>query len=184
MNLEASKIRLRTLRIEDLEIIHSWRDDTELRFLTMMHPFPITLEQDREWLMDRLSDSTNKSLVYGIEQNDRNLLVGYVQLKQIDLLHKHAFLGVLIGAFDNRKKGLGTEAIFLILKYGFSFIGLNKISLHVLKENSNAIKLYERLGFIEEGTFIKQFYFDGRFHDVLRMAIFNDNGVIRRGLIK
>ncbi len=175
MQFESSRIRLRPYRIEDLQIIHSWRSDPELRFMTMMHPFPVTLEQDRDWLMKRLNDFSSQSVSYAIELKETNILVGYIQLKEINLLHKHAFLGILIGSVEHRQKGMGKEAVLLITKFGFDMLGLRKISLEVLKNNSNAIKLYENLGFLKEGTFLKQFYFNGNSHDVLRMALFNND---------
>lgn len=172
MILESTRVILRSLKSEDLETLHSWREDLELRGKTMMHPFPVTLEQDKEWLTRRLDAIDNKQVVFAIVSKEDGLLIGYINLRDIDLLHKHAFLGIMIGSPEHRNKGIGSEAVSLVLKYGFEFLGLLKISLDVIKSNVAALRVYKKLGFIEEGIFHKHFYFNNEHHDVVRLAVF------------
>ena len=53
-------------------------------------------------------------------------------------------------------KGLMTEALRAIVKYGFDELGLQRIDADTLSENSRSVKLLERLGFrledVREGS--------------------------------
>ena len=52
--------------------------------------------------------------------------------------------------------------------------GLERIELSVFASNMAARKLYEKLGFIVEGTKKRAVKFDGRYDDVIEMAMFLD----------
>lgn len=50
-----------------------------------------------------------------------------------------------------RGKGIGTEAIKLVLKYAFEDLEYHKVYLRVLDININSIRSYEKCGFVREG---------------------------------
>jgi RimJ/RimL family protein N-acetyltransferase len=43
--------------------------------------------------------------------------------------------------------GIGTEAVKLVVDYGFQVLGLSQITLDVWSENQRAIRVYEKNGF-------------------------------------
>jgi [ribosomal protein S5]-alanine N-acetyltransferase len=174
MVFETEKTKLRSLQKQDLATVHSWREDFDLRGLVMMHPYPVTLEHDTEWLDKIINSTDNSQIVFAIESKSDGLLAGYINLKGIDMLHRQAFLGIIIGSQAHQHMGLGSEAVKLMLKYGFDFLGLEKISLEVIQMNDVALKLYAKLGFRIEGVFRKHFFFKGACHDVTRLAILRE----------
>lgn len=50
-------------------------------------------------------------------------------------------------------------------------VGITRIHLKVNAENHRAIKLYEHLGFVEEGRLKKEKLIDGKYYDTLIMAL-------------
>ena len=58
-----------------------------------------------------------------------------------------------------------------MLNYCFFRLNLNKVYLKVITENPNAIKLYEKNGFVKEGILREEHFDEGRFKDVLVMSI-------------
>ena len=48
---------------------------------------------------------------------------------------------------------------------------MNKIYLHVFKANIKALRLYNKLGFIEEGILRRHIFKNGDFKDVVVMSI-------------
>jgi diamine N-acetyltransferase len=174
MILETDKTKLRPLQKQDLTTFHVWRDDIELRGLVMMHPYPVTIEHDSEWLDKMINSTDNTQIVFAIESKSDGMLAGYIHLKSIDMLHRHAFLGIIIGSPAHRHMGLGSEAVNLMLKYGFDFLGLEKISLDVISMNEAAMKLYAKVGFKAEGVFRRHFFFQGTYHDVTRLAVLRE----------
>jgi ribosomal-protein-alanine N-acetyltransferase len=70
-------------------------------------------------------------------------------------------------------KGYAKEASKTIVDYCFGPAGIRKITLGVVEDNVNAVKLYEKLGFAVEGRYRKHGFYAGKFCNVLRMALFN-----------
>jgi len=87
--------------------------------------------------------------------------------------HK-AELRKLIGEPGMRAKGLAKESTRLWIHYGIEVLGLRKIYLNTLDTNIRNIKLNEELGFKFEGILRNEVFFDGKYHDVLRMGIWKD----------
>ncbi len=100
-----------------------------------------------------------------------DVLVGIVRLAPVDVANRSARLG--IGILDPARlgQGLGTEAIRLVLAYGFDRLGLHRVSLTVLADNARAVAAYTRCGFVVEGRFRDTLFRDGIWHDDLSMAI-------------
>jgi hypothetical protein len=78
-----------------------------------------------------------------------------------------------IGIFDRSQisKGLGTEAIKLLLDFVFGRLGLHRMMLNVLAFNTRAIRAYKKCGFVQEGCHRNSVWIDGKFHDEFTMAV-------------
>jgi RimJ/RimL family protein N-acetyltransferase len=79
----------------------------------------------------------------------------------VELLHDPESIG----------RGYGTEATRLILDHAFDVVGLNRVELEVYDFNPRARHVYEKVGFIHEGTKRKALYWDGRWVDTHLMAM-------------
>lgn len=97
--------------------------------------------------------------------------IGTIGLSNIHPKHRHAQYGILIGEIDARGKGLALEASRLLLAYAFDKLGLQRVYLHVFADNEQALHLYRKVGFEEEGRLRQHMYKDGRFRDVVVMAM-------------
>jgi UDP-4-amino-4,6-dideoxy-N-acetyl-beta-L-altrosamine N-acetyltransferase len=171
MIIKGKNIILRPFKQEDAKKTLAWRCDPETRFLAMLHPYPVTEEMEQEWLQNILRNTSNKNVAFAIEIVADHKLIGYFQLRDIQWIHRRAWLGIIIGDKENRGKGLGEEAMNLGLDYAFNALNLQKICLEVLDVNKSAVKLYEKLGFEKEGLLKKHFYSNGKYSDVLIMSL-------------
>lgn len=75
-----------------------------------------------------------------------------------------------IGASGSRA-GLGKEAARQWMKYGWETLRLHKIYLDTLDTDIRNIRINEAIGFRIEGILRDEVFFDGRYHDVLRMGL-------------
>lgn len=169
--LIGKQINLRELKLSDWEKTLQWRNDPQIKAMAMMHPYPVTEFLEREWYDDLLKIKSNKVIYFAIVDKD-DIPVGYIFLNNINLLHKTCYLGIVIGNTEQRGKGYGTEALKLISKYAFETLNLNKITVEVVSENIQALNVYEKCGFVNEGTMKQQFFVNGIFSDVFIMSLF------------
>jgi [ribosomal protein S5]-alanine N-acetyltransferase len=100
--------------------------------------------------------------------------IGHTRLTFISLKDRHARL--VIGIFDRRfwSHGYGTEAIRLILRYGFDNLGLHRVDLFVLEINHRAIRCYEKCGFVREAVLRETIQIDSVWSNDLLMSILED----------
>jgi len=71
-------------------------------------------------------------------------------------------------------QGLGSEALKLILRYGFDERGLNRIYAHINADNAASLRLHEKCGYQREGVLRQAIFKNGRFKDVVVMSILKE----------
>lgn len=67
--------------------------------------------------------------------------------------------------------GVGKILINYLIEWARASRIIKKINLKVKADNTNAIALYKKLGFVQEGTISRFFYHNGEFHDVYVMGL-------------
>ncbi|MEP3276329.1 MAG: GNAT family protein [Stappiaceae bacterium] len=98
-------------------------------------------------------------------------LIGEVVLNHIDTGNRCASLRIAIWYQQARGHGYGTEALGLALNYGFETLALNRIELEVYAFNPRARHVYEKLGFVAEGTRRQALWWDGVPVDAILMGL-------------
>ncbi len=77
---------------------------------------------------------------------------------------------ILIGRLG-RDRGLGSEAIRLMVDHAFRSTDLNRIELEVYAFNPRALHVYQRAGFVVEGRRREALSFDGAYVDAIVMSM-------------
>ena len=106
----------------------------------------------------------------GVFKKDHSL-IGDISLQFIDMKNRKATIGLTIAKKENRAQGYGKQATLLMLKYGFLYQGLERISANTQDNNIGAQKLLEQCGFLLEGRERHSIYYNGSYHDKLNYAI-------------
>ena len=96
--------------------------------------------------------------------------VGEVVLNQWDEGNRSCNFRTMIGP-GGRDRGLGTEALRLIVGYGFEQLGLHRVSLEVYAFNPRARHVYEKAGFVAEGVLREALRYEGEWIDAGVMSI-------------
>jgi RimJ/RimL family protein N-acetyltransferase len=161
---------LREISEADLFLINQWRNDKELIDLLGNNFLFIAEEVDHAWYENYLKNRAyNVRLM--ILESEKSLPVGTVQLTNIHLINRSAEFSIMIGNKSFWSKGAGIFSTISILKHGFENLNLNRIYLTVLEYNERAIKMYEKTGFRKEGISREAIYKNGKFHNLVHMAI-------------
>lgn len=159
-NLILSKIEKK-----DMDEIYLWFEDREfLKFYDYYPPVPQSRDQVDKTFEDY--EKNEESQVFAVRLQKDGKIIGVAGYDDIVKENKVATLFIGIGNNEQRGKGFGKEALKLLLGYGFESCGFHRIQLNVLEFNKSAIALYEKAGFIREGTYREFVLREGRRYDL------------------
>lgn len=130
----------------------------------------VSSKSDLKWLYEPPKDMRRFAIV--LIEND--VLRGSVSLHNIDHINRNAYIGIFIGGEQNRDQGYGTEAIRLMLDYGFNTMNLHSINLSVHADNPAGIACYKKAGFREVGRLPEVLFIDGKYVDKVLMEALED----------
>lgn len=167
---QGDTITLRPFEKSDSTHYLEWVNDQEIATY-LGRALPVSRVEHEAWyesLMQR-----QDAVVFSIERNDSRRYIGNVWLWNIHWINRNAELRILLGESANQGQGQGSEACKLLLDFAFGRLGLHKVYLYVSALNPRAKKAFEKSGFVEEGCLKDEFFLDGKFTDVYRMAAFS-----------
>lgn len=168
-----NKLRLTALRDSDAESMRQWTEDSVFANLASSNAaYPRTDKQIKERIES--SQSGKNGYYFAMRPLDDERLLGLVSLGEIEWNNGVGWVGIEIGDTQNRGQGYGTEAMSLLLDYAFLELNFRKVQLSVFDYNQPAIAIYEKLGFVQEGTLRE---FGVRFNTTYDMLFY---GILRR----
>ena len=135
-------IKLETFDKDSYEDLISWINSEEqlMQFAGPAFTFPLTKEQ----LEISLSDQSR--CAFKVVNCKTNVAIGH---SEIYLTDHSAYLGrIIIGDKELRGKGLGQQIVNLLLDFVFSKLDQIEVELNVFDWNVEAIKCYEKVGFV------------------------------------
>ena len=108
---------------EDVELFTQWLNDFQTTDYIGRSGYITTTLNEQEYLENRSKKDMASFCIVTLEEDK---LIGTISLEHIDLINRDAILGIFIGDGNYRNQGYGTEAIKLILDYGFNYLNLHK----------------------------------------------------------
>ena len=151
-----------------------WNRDSEyMRLLDSDPPRLHSSKAIKGWLEKDLEKET-EMYWFAVRALEDDRLLGDVTLSVINWGSREAFAGIAIGMREFCGKGYGTDAMGLLLRYGFVELNLRRISLNVFEFNQRALRSYEKAGFQMEGRQRQFIQREGRRWDILYMGILRE----------
>lgn len=174
--LRGKLIRLAAVDPEEVsKHFADWNRDSEYkRLLDTEAPHLHSPKSIKEWLEKEMEGMGNTMHWFTIRTIAQDQLLGDITLDVINWNHRDAYVGLGIGPRDFWGKGYGTEAMNLILQYGFSELNLHRITLTVFEYNPRAIRSYEKSGFRHEGSLREAILREGKRWDIHYMGILRE----------
>lgn len=167
--LRGERALLRSLREDDLDFCVAFANDPELRGWLRFER-PMTEDSERAWLHGLAHTDEPHWLIAHAATGAR---AGLASLTGWNKAARHAEFGIGILDAGARGRGLGGDAIRLVLRYAFLDMNLQRVHLRVQEDNP-ARRLYERLGFREEGRLRRDVYKRGAYRDTVAMGILRE----------
>ncbi len=169
---------------EEIEKFTEWMNDFQVTNYTGSSEQITTLIGEKEYLENSVRNTNDRNFNI-ITLN--NKLIGTIGLENFNWIERSAVLGIFIGDKDYIGHGYGTEAVRLVLEYGFKYLNLHSIRLEVLEINERAHKCYLKCGFKDTGKNREEIFLNGKYYDKLHMDILEnefDGDYIRNKNIK
>jgi len=149
--LESERLYLRAVLPDDAnEAYCRWMNDSEVNKYIESRFYPHTQERLRDYVSVKLGDAESPFFAIVLKVGDRH--IGNIKLGPINMIHRFADIGIIIGEKDCWGKGYGTEAIRLIVEYAFNALNLHKVTAGFYEPNIQSIKAFEKAGFSQEGV--------------------------------
>lgn len=165
-------VRLTTVDLdEDLKLFEQWNADSEFQRLFNAAPaMRYNLKFSREFFEKEIGSIH----FFTIRKLDDDRKIGMIDLGGFNWQVGSAWVSIGIGERQFWGKGYGTDAMRIILRYGFTQLHLHRIQLNVFSINERGIRSYEKAGFKYEGRLHGNLYkAGGRYDDVFM-------GILRR----
>jgi RimJ/RimL family protein N-acetyltransferase len=177
--LAGERVRLRGVRDDDLPSLAKWETDPG-RLATLSHRVVPPSEAAAKERIAQWSANETDDLGFAIETlDDPPVLVGNIGLWGARPKDRCATLGIALGR-EYIGRGYGTDAVRVVVGYGFREMGLHRIQLGVAPFNLAGIRAYQKAGFVEEGRHRESVLHDGRWYDYVLMSILDREWAARR----
>ncbi len=146
--LRGARVVLRPMTYADAPALIRWGNDADFAWFQWGRS-PGRWKDDasaREWI-DRFAERSG--LAFALEYEGR--AVGHANYRDWQPKARSAEVGIGIGEPALWSRGLGREALGLLLTHLVHDLGAHRVSLHVLAFNDRAINSYKAVGFQVEG---------------------------------
>ncbi|WP_313807509.1 GNAT family N-acetyltransferase [Flavobacterium sp.] len=170
--LETERLLLRRIVIADAPQMFALRSNPEImRYIPREMPKSIEDANAHIEFMQGLLES-NECINWGICLKEDGILIGNIGYFRMQPENHRSEIGYMLST-DFHGKGIMQEAIEKIIEYGFKELKLHSIEAVTDPENFASWKLLEKNGFIREGHFKEDCFWQGKYLDSYVYSLLN-----------
>lgn len=170
--IENDIIYLRKMEYADTDNIVKWRNSDYVRE-HFIYQALFTKESHENWIHTMVETGKVDQLIICIKDDEGDIPVGSVYIRDIDRIHNKAEYGIFIGEESARGRGIGSMVAGLMIEYCFKQLKLHRLFLRVFADNTGAIRSYEKAGFVKEAYLKDDVKINGEYRDIVLMGIIN-----------
>lgn len=171
VKIQTARLTIRHLQLSDLSDFHVYRSNPEV---TKYQGFDVmTLEQAEDFIRYNSTKYFGKAgewIQYGIENIETKQLIGDCAIKLEGNDIRIAEIGITISHLE-QKKGFAKEALLGLLTFLFDTKEIHRVVETVDTENIASVNLLKSTGFKQEGHFIENIFFKGKWGSEFQYAM-------------
>lgn len=151
MHLKGTKVNLRALEPSDLNFIYEVENNVDVWEISHTQtPYSkFLIEQYLENAHQDIFEAKQLRLV--ICESKTLKPIGLIDLFEYDPKNNRCGIGILIQEKSDREKGMGSEALQLLLDYAFYHLNLKQIFANIDTQNLPSLQLFDKFGFEKIG---------------------------------
>jgi [ribosomal protein S5]-alanine N-acetyltransferase len=158
---------------------YSWLEDLSLDVFTERSYFPNNPERMLSFYQQACN---NQSLVLlGIFDNESGKHIGNISFQEISWIVRRASIAYLLGDKSFEGKGIVTEAVTMMLYYGFNKLNFQRIFAGVSDLHEASKKVCIKAGLKQEGRLRNDLFRNGEFSDSILYAALRDEWIAEFG---
>ncbi len=172
--LIGKRIILRPLQRSDAKALMKYANNKEVTKYTLVpHPYS---EKDAFKFITRSQNMLKVGTMYalGIELKENKEIIGMMSFREVDPENRNAALSYWLGK-PFWGKGITSEAIQLLVRFGFKRLHLQRIYARVMHPNLRSVRLLKKHGFLFEGRLQKNRYKNKRWYDHLIFGLLRED---------
>jgi RimJ/RimL family protein N-acetyltransferase len=158
------------------DIEAKWTHDAEFMRLMELKPVrplsPAVVKKQYEAIEKEMEEEKNL-FYFTIRAREDDRFLGKALVEWIDWANGNGFIRLGIGAPEDRRKGYGSQALTMLLRYSFGELNLYRVTAVVPAYNEGALHLFQKFGFVEEIRRRKAIHRDGEFWDIVSFGLLN-----------
>lgn len=175
--LKGHLIELRPVARHDLEHLYRWANDEQLADLghgsssAYQNNNPkedIEAFYDKNLTQQALWDKGRVFIVYTI---GTSVPIGKCDYRALNPVTRTAEVGISIGERAYWGQGYGSDVLSTLLKHLFNTLNLERVQMDTWSGNTQALRLYEKAGFVEEGRLRKNEFVQGSYYDTVLLGM-------------
>jgi RimJ/RimL family protein N-acetyltransferase len=116
-------------------------------------------------------EESKNNFYFTIRSNEDRRLMGFARLIWIEWTHGSGHIRLAIGSPEDRGRGLGSEALKLLLRYAFDELNLYRLTALLGTDNPRAIRFFQHAGFLEEVCRRKALLRNGQYFDIVMLGL-------------
>ncbi|NJN79305.1 MAG: GNAT family N-acetyltransferase [Anaerolineales bacterium] len=175
---EAKDVRFGPIDHETHPDVESkWTHDAEfmrLMELKPIRPLSAAMVKKHYEAIEKEMEEDRNLYYFTIRAREDDRLIGKAVVEWIDWTNANGFIRLGIGEAQDRRKGYGSQALSMLLRFAFSELNLYRVTAVVPAYNENAIRLFQKFGFMEEVRRRKAIQRDTEFWDLVSFGLLND----------
>ena len=161
---------------KDPEIESKWTHDSAFMRMYEINPArPLSaaiIKKQYEKLEKEVEEDKNLyHFMIRAKEDDR--LIGNAAIQWVEWTNGNAWVHLGIGSADDQRKGYGSQALSMLVRFAFAELNLFRLSARIPEYNQAAIALFSRFGFVEEIRRRQALDRDGRRWDMLVFGLLN-----------
>ncbi|NQX84470.1 MAG: GNAT family N-acetyltransferase [Flavobacteriaceae bacterium] len=146
VTLKGERLYLRALEPEDLEFVYEIENSEGLWEISQ------TVTPYSRFLIKQYLEQAHKD-IFEVKQlrlvicNLEHETLGLIDVFDFDSINQRAGIGILVKAEVDRQKGIGSEALYLLVNYCFMHLDLHQLYCNISETNIASLKLFKKHGF-------------------------------------
>jgi RimJ/RimL family protein N-acetyltransferase len=170
------RVRLRGVEPQDWPAFREFDEVAAVQRNTGLVTPPRSAEGYRTWAQEQIPDGETFQLA--IESLSTGLLVGSIATREVRPVDGHFGYGLGIGQ-DHQRRGYGSDAVRLLLRFMFTERRYVKCTVGIFAENKPSLAMHENLGFTEEGRIRRYRFAGGRHEDLIMVGLTKEESIDR-----